>query len=212
MSPWKWSCQGRNQYCSLSLARRWERCGLWAEAPWPLPGFLKAAWTGRPAWLPRWCHQPGKSPWCCHMVLSHTWVFSLQSAPLFLMYFILLISDDHFRTLHEQSSSPDFKASAEVSPLNRFFFKLVRSKADLQCLITTCLQNLTEIHEPVLGAESFSFFLPLSLSYPFALFHSLSLTDIIMLSVITPMVLPWFSLVVPSIKERGEFITRVYYK
>lgn len=90
----------------------------------PLCTLLLAAWATRPARQPRWRHQPGKSPSvrCFHAVHSHTWGFGLQSAHLFLIYFILLISDDHFRMLYEQSfSPPDLKASAEAFHLDRFF-------------------------------------------------------------------------------------------
>lgn len=155
-----------------------ERGVVWTEALWPLPGLLPAARTARPAWMPRWRHKPGKSLRCCHVVLSHAWVFSLQSAHLFLVYFILLISDDHFRMLHEQSvSPPDFKASAEAAHLDSvFFFNLNWSdpSADLQYLITTCLQNLTQIPEPILRAESFSCSSSLSPSLPLLLFLTLS--------------------------------------
>lgn len=123
----KTKLSGKKSILLVSLARRRE---VWFVNGSTVASLsLLAARTARPAWLPRWRHQPGKSPRHSHVVLSHTWVFSLQSAHLFLMYLILLISDDHFRMLYEQSfSPPDFKASAEASHLDSFFLKLVRSK------------------------------------------------------------------------------------
>lgn len=168
----KMELSGKRSILLMESGQGMREVGLWAEALW-----LCLSRTARPARLPRWRQQPGKSPRHSHALLSHTWVFSLQSAHLFLMYFILLISDDHFRMFHEQSfSPPDFKASAEASHLDRFFFfkKLVRSKcrsAGLNNYLSPKFDTDRWTNSP--SGIILLFFLPLSLSYSFDLSHSL---------------------------------------
>lgn len=77
--------------------------------------------------------------------------------------------------LSNRFSLPDFKAAAGAFHLGRFFyFNWSGPRAEQQCLMTTWLQNLTQIHEPVLRAGRCSLVLSPPCTLSLSCFRTLS--------------------------------------